>query len=347
MKIRLLMLLLLFGNTLVAQDIHLSQFYNQDHLLNPAKIGDYEGDYRFTANYRNQWRQLNKQPIATYLISADHIFFYKKHQFSLGLLLTSDRFEGEETSYITGNPFTYTVNSNKVLVGIAHSFTYNNHVVRAGIQTGLVMSASDPSSQTFPNQWEYQTGDFNNKNPNLESQLKPSQNYVDVNIGGSWTKKFLKYAPKIGFAINHINRPKDTYFKNDKERLRARKVFFTEVFIPLNIKYTLQPKMVWMWTSKANDLLVGTNLQVQTSNKTIPYYYCGLYYRHGISRVFDAIIPTFGLYYKKYALGMSYDINLSALSSGINSRKGTLEFSLYYTGASTIPKKVMVPCNRY
>ena len=124
-------------------------------------------------------------------------------------------------------------------------------------------------------------------------------------------------------------------------------MFFTEVVIPLSTKYTLQPKLLWMWTSKVNDLVIGTNLQVQTNNKIIPAYYTGLHYRHGISRVFDAIIPTFGLYFKKYALGISYDINLSALSTGTNSRKGTFEFSLMYTGASTIPKKVLLPCNRY
>ncbi len=347
MKRVLFFLLLLIDNVLVAQDIHLSQFYNQDHLLNPAKIGDYEGDYRLSVNYRNQWRQLNKQPIATYLISFDHIFFYKKHQFSAGLMITSDRFQGEESSYITGIPFTYSVNSNKFFVALSHSFTYKKNIFRTGIQTGMVMSSSDPSTQTFPNQWEYQTGDFNSKISNLENQLKPSQNYIDLNIGASWAKKMLRFTPKIGFSINHINRPKDSYVKNDKERLRARKVFFTEVIIPLNSKFALQPKLLWMWTSKANDLLIGTNVQVQTSNKTIPAYYVGLHYRHGVSRIFDAIIPTTGLYYKKYAVGLSYDVNLSTLSTGTNSRKGTFEFSLIYTGASTIPKKVLLPCNRY
>ena len=347
MKSIVILLLLILHTSFFAQDIHLSQFYNQDHLLNPAKIGDYDGDYRFSANYRNQWRQLNKQPISTYLIAFDHIFFYKKHQFSAGLMVTSDRFQGEETSYITGIPFTYNVNSNKFLVSLAHSFSYKKNSFRAGIQTGMVMSSSDPSTQTFPNQWDYQSGDFNSKTSNLEGQLKPSQNYFDLNIGGSWTKKLLKCTPKIGFSVNHINRPKDSYFKNDKERLRARKVFFTEVFIPLSLKYSLQPKLLMMWTAKANDLLIGTNFQIQTSNKIIPLYYVGLHYRHGVSRVFDAIIPTVGFYYKKYAIGLSYDVNLSALSTGTNSRKGTLEFSLLYTGASTIPKKVLLPCNRY
>ncbi len=262
-------------------------------------------------------------------------------------MLTSDRFQGEESNYATGNPFTYTVNSTKILASLSHLFRYGKHIIRTGIQTGMVMSSSEPSTQTFPSQWDYLSGDFNNKLANLESQLKPSQKYFDLNIGASWTKQFGFGTPKVGFSINHINRPKDTYFKNDSERLRARKVFFSDVFLPLGFRFSLQPKLLLMWTAKANDLLLGTNLHVQTSHKVIPTYYFGLHYRHGVARIFDAIIPTVGFTFKKYAIGISYDINLSDLSKGTDSRKGSFEFSLIYTGASTIPKKVLLPCSRY
>lgn len=346
MKQFVILFLVLWNSVVLAQDIHLSQFYNQDHLLNPAKVGDYDGDFRITANYRNQWRQLNKQPISTYILSFDHIFFWDKYQFNAGIMVTSDRFQGEENSYITGLPFTYNVNSNKVLLSLSHTFNYHKNILRAGLQTGVIMSSSDPTSQTFPNQWDYQSGDFTNKIPNLESQIKPSQNYIDLNLGGSWTKRYAFGTPKVGFSINHINRPKDSYFKNDKERLRARKVFFTEINVPLNIRLNLQPKFLWMWTAKANDLLIGSNLQVTTNSKVVPSFYFGVHYRHGILRIFDAVIPTIGFTYKKYAVGLSYDVNLSSLSTGTDSRKGSFEFSIIYTGASTIPKKVLLPCTR-
>ena len=41
--------------SLVAQDIHLSQFYETPILRNPALIGLFNGDYRIQAVYRNQW----------------------------------------------------------------------------------------------------------------------------------------------------------------------------------------------------------------------------------------------------------------------------------------------------
>ncbi len=45
--------LLSFGGA--AQDIHFSEFYNTPLQLNPSYTGFFNGDYRFTAIYRDQW----------------------------------------------------------------------------------------------------------------------------------------------------------------------------------------------------------------------------------------------------------------------------------------------------
>jgi hypothetical protein len=82
--------------------------------------------------------------------------------------------------------------------------------------------------------------------------------------------------------------------------------------------------------------------------KNIPLVYGGLHYRHGVVRIFDALIPTIGTKYKKFDVGLSYDINLSSLSKvSYSNRKGSFELSIIYTGASTLPKKVLIPCERY
>ena len=58
-SLTILLLSFIFVGEYNAQDIHLSQFYASDHLLNPSKMGDFEGDFRITGNYRNQWKQIN------------------------------------------------------------------------------------------------------------------------------------------------------------------------------------------------------------------------------------------------------------------------------------------------
>ena len=340
-------ILILFSSAF-AQDVHLSQFYNSDHFLNPAKVGDYDGDFRFTTNYRNQWRQIDKQPISTYMLSFDHMFFVKKHEFDAGIYVVSDRFSGSEFNIISNSNINYFVNNTKLFASLATYYNFKQNKFRFGIQSGLSMSTTDPQNQTYDNQWVYMLGDFDKLLSSKEVIDKSTQKYVDVNLGMEWSRKIGNFEPKMGFSLHHVNRPHQSYWNNSSERIRARKVFFAETYYQINQKYGLHPKLLFMWTAKTNDLVLGANVSMKLDVKNIPLVYGGLHYRHGVVRIFDALIPTIGTKYKKFDVGLSYDINLSSLSKvSYSNRKGSFELSIIYTGASTLPKKVLIPCERY
>ena len=56
-SLRLLLIVLLLGSTICrGQDIHLSHIHASPTFLNPAMTGLFNGDYRFAANYKQQWR---------------------------------------------------------------------------------------------------------------------------------------------------------------------------------------------------------------------------------------------------------------------------------------------------
>jgi len=342
--ILILLTALIFSSVSFSQDIHLSQFYTADHLLNPAKVGDYDGDYRFIGNYRNQWRQIpqgpaNTSPLNTYIASFDKAFHYYSHEIDGGILVAHDEFTGFNTL------------TTKVLLTAGYGYLLRGHKLRAGIQPGMVFNSTDLSKQTFPEQWNYypggtQTGFFDPNLPNNENALKRSQTYFDLNIGVQWSKRFKKIESKSGFALNHINRPKNTYFSTSAGRLRMRKVFHAEINYYLNSKITLQPKLLWMWTDNANNMVFGGNLRYNTRNKILPAVFAGTFFRAGASRNADAWIPVAGFSYKRFDLGFSYDVNASTLSKGVK-RARTFEFSIIYTGASSKPKFIALPCDRY
>ncbi|MFA7274518.1 MAG: PorP/SprF family type IX secretion system membrane protein [Crocinitomicaceae bacterium] len=330
----LYLILLTWSGIAFSQDIHLSQFYTADQFLNPAMMGRHDGEWRFSANYRNQWRQINGAPLATGLVSFDKKLHYYNKEISGGIYYARDQFSGFQTI------------TNKIYLTGAYGVDWLKCNWRGGIQMGLVTNSTDLSTQTFPTQWDYPNGQFDQSIYNGEENIRPSQMYVDVNIGGVWSKKFKRFNLVSGIAANHVNRPKDTYFSQVFERRKMRGVFHTMVEIPLNLKLQLEPKLMWMWTTKANDMLLGSNLRYKTENKTIPAIYGGVFYRHGIKRTFDAVYPVFGLVYKRFDIGVSYDVNVSALSKGIK-RVKTIEFSLIYTAPSNKVKYKIIPCDRY
>ncbi len=326
-----------------AQDIHLSQFYTADHLLNPAKVGDFDGDFRVIGNYRNQWAQINSNPINSYLASFDKAYRFYSYEFDYGILVAHDEFTGYQTK------------ATKVLLSIGSAYTYKGHKFRVGLQPGLVFKSTDLDPQTFPGQWDYypdpslsSIGFFNPDaaDPDKDNLIKDAQSYFDLNVGVQWSRRMGKFEPKAGVGINHINRPKDTYFDSPTERLRARKVLYTELNYFLSGNITLQPKFVWMWTSKANELLMGANVEYKLAHKVIPKVFGGVYYRSGAGRNVDALFPIVGFGYKRFDFGFSYDVNVSSLSAETN-RKGAFEFSIVYTGFSSETKFVTLPCDVY
>lgn len=317
-----------------SQDIHLSQFYANDHLLNPGKVGDFEGDYRVSGNYRNQWRQFSADPYNTYILSFDKAFHYYSHEIDGGIMVANDEFSGSGTA------------TTKIFFSAGYGYNYEGHTFRIGIQPGLVSRKTDVSKQTFPVQWDYPNGTFDKNIPNQENTIRMSENYFDLNIGVLWNKNFGKLEPEAGFAIDHINRPRDTYFDSFAERLRTRKVFHAGVDYRISGKFTLQPKWLWMWTTKANNMVLGANIQYKLQSKIISSVFAGAYYRHGLNRVFDSAIPVAGCRFKNIDLGFNYDVTVSSLNDYVK-RNGTFEISLLYTAPSSKPKFTNVPCDRY
>lgn len=316
-----------------AQDVHLSQFYTAQQNLNPALSGFYNGEYRIAGNYRSQWREIG-DPITTAVIAFDKKFHFYSDEIDAGIIVIQDQFSG------------FNQNTNKIFLTGSYKKLWKYNEIRAGIQAGIVLKSTDLKTQTFPNQWVYETGIFDQNLSNGENDISQSQNFIDVNFGVAWSKTFTKFKPTLGLSLFHINRPKDTYFNTPTERLRMRQVVHGEAVIDLNGPVSIEPKLLYMWTTKAQDALIGSNVKYHFKDSKVKNVYAGVLYRDGFGRNSDAVIPIVGLTYNRFDVGFSYDVNISTLSD-YSARKSTLEFSLIYTAPMFSPKNLSIPCDRY
>lgn len=324
----------LFSSSVSAQDIHLTQFYTNQQNLNPATAGMYDGAYRAVGNYRHQWPEIDKA-ITTGFIGFDKKFFFYNDEIDAGILIANDNYAG------------FALNTTKIFVTASYKKMIKRHEVRAGIQMGGVFKSTDLTVQTFPDQWDYQQGFFD---PNIdpgEDGLRASQSFFDMNMGFAWAYKFKKFTPTVGFSIFHITRPKDTYFTTQTERLRTRQLVHITVDVPINKTFSAEPKLLYMWTTKVQDMVIGSMVKYHFEEKSmVKNVYLGLLYRGGFGRNSDAVAPVIGGHIKNFDIGLSYDINVSNLSAQSN-QKTTFELSIVYTAPLYAPKSLSVPCDRY
>ena len=119
--------LALFSLDLQAQDIHFSQFYNSPLNLNPALAGNFDGNYRFAGNYRNQWSSVTI-PFATFSMSGDARNVFGISKAGAGVIFNNDN---------TGDSRFRTTIFN---VAGSYGFDINgdsSNRITAGIQTGV------------------------------------------------------------------------------------------------------------------------------------------------------------------------------------------------------------------
>ena len=332
-KLALLISTLFLVSTGSAQDIHLTQFYTNQENLNPAMVGMYEGAYRAVGNYRHQWPEINRA-ITTGMVGFDKKFFFFKDEIDAGILIANDNYSG------------FALNTTKIFLTAAYKKVFKGHEVRAGIQLGAVIKSTDLSSQTFPDQWAYQDGIFDPTIYNGEDNLQGNQAFFDMNLGAAWSYKFKKFTPTVGFSVFHITRPKDTYFTTETERLRTRQSVQVLVDVPINESFSVEPKFMYMWTTRVSDMMFGGNVKYHIKNAMIKNVYMGILYRGGFGRNSDAVAPVAGFHISNFDIGLSYDLNVSQLSAQSN-QKTTFELSIIYTAPIFLPKSLAIPCDRY
>lgn len=308
--------------TLLAQDIHLSQFYETPILRNPALIGIFNGDVRFQAVYRNQWNSVTI-PYQTGTISGEIKFPVGNGNdyVTTGLQVTYDR---AGTSKLQSTQIFPAINYHKSLNEDKSSF------LSLGFMGGLVQRQFDPTNMTFNNQ--YNSGRFDPAAATGEEgklALK-GYSYLDAGFGLSYNSVIgedVNYF--IGGAYYHFNRAKISFYNDKNIELAPKLSFNAGITIPVDerVKVIAHYNQLHQggYSEYIGGALIGYGLMNEGLESTRAIY-GGLFLRWN-----DAIIPTIKIDMDKYEVAMSYDTNISQLRTA-SQTFGGFEISLVFKG---------------
>lgn len=330
---RYILVLILAANFGFAQDVHFSQYYFSPLSLNPGNTGNFLGDFRVAANYRSQWKDI-QSAYRTFSLGGEANFFPKNQQVSAGLYFLNDR-SGQNLVV------------NKIFGSIAIHKRIAGFNLNLGIQPGVVLKSIDFNSHSFPDQMNWNKGQFDNSLPNYETNVIQKSNYFDLNIGAVVSKRISKIEVELGYSLFHLTQPKETFVSNNNH-LPIRKIMHGNITYYHSEKISMNLYSLLATTTKASDWVTGFNVEY-TLSKT-PFFrnaiFAGVMWRDGLKRISDAVIATAGMRYKNYTAGISYDVNVSTLHTATDYR-GAFEIALIYTSKNTRLVKKQIPCDRY
>ncbi len=317
-KIITCLLLIYCSNTLHAQGLHFSQYYNAPMLLNPANTALMnDKDFRFGANYRNQWAKI---PVPYKTMSAFADFQALKNQnltnwMGLGLAFFND-VAGDGELKLT-----------KIQGSLAyHVEMGERNMISAGVSCAYAQRSVDFNKLTFDMQWD--GFKFDPSKSSQETNTTASTKFYDVGAGIN----FLFFPSENGFlkisiGADHLNQPTETFY-NSSNTLRIRPTANIDALLPLNEGFSLNPSVYYTNQNNSYELVYGT----------LAIAYMGGDHQGSTSLVLGAFnrwnesaIGVFGIQWGGLRFMTSYDFTISKLSKD-NKGNGALEFGIIYWG---------------
>lgn len=322
--------IIFFPFILFSQDIHFSQFYNAPMVMNPACAGAFNGDQRIIINHKDQWRAVGS-PYQTSLVSFDMGLMKKKWKtahLGVGLLAFSDK--AGDTQLGT-NQATATVSA-MVNVG-------ENSVFAAGLQGGWAQKSIKSEKMQWGNQFDGNV--FDPSRSSGESNPMQPYSFGDYSCGISWsygneeTSLFAnnEFKANFGIALFHMNKPKQQFNTNmDFDRMYSKIGAHGGMHFGIGkTNFAAMPSFFYWKQGPQQQINFGAFVRYQLRAES---KYTGMFKETAISfggymRTKDAFIPSVLFEYASYAIGLTYDVNISDLKT-VSEKKGGIEISLKY-----------------
>lgn len=305
-----------------SQDIHFSQFFEAPLLRNPSLAGIFTGDVRVQAVYRDQWNSFTNA-YRTGSLNAE----YKMPVGGSDDFLTAGMqvvYDKAGSAGLTTMHLMPALNYHKSLSSDKVSY------LSLGFMGGMIRKGIDLSKISTNSQ--YGGGGYDPTSPTGEALSAPGFTSWDASVGVSYNTSFgMDEANSmfVGAAYHHLNRPKNSFYRNPGIELSPKYVFSTGVRFMMD-DYTY-------FTLHADHSVQGSFRE--TIGGALYSYKIGglvdepLYTVHAgaFLRWKDAFVPVVKIDMQSLSVALSYDVNVSQLKTASTGRGG-FELSLTYTG---------------
>jgi type IX secretion system PorP/SprF family membrane protein len=306
-------LLLLTTMQAKSQDIHFSQFFEAPLLRNPSLAGLFAGDLRLQTVYRTQWQSVTV-PYQTVSLNGEYKLAVGKSEdyLTIGGQILYDK---AGSIALTATHILPAINYHKSLSGERSMY------LSLGFMGGLVQRRLDRSKITTNSQF-----DGTNYNENLgngETFNKSSYTYFDGTAGMSFNTQLgdnIDNNMYVGVAYHHFNKaPKISFYGNTNLEMVPKWVYSGGVrmstagnsYITIEGDYSKQ--------GAYTEMIASMMYTYKLDDTDEPKY---LLHGGAVIRWKDAVIPVGKIEMKPLSISVSYDTNISNLTSASTGRGG-------------------------
>lgn len=322
---------------LKAQDIHFSQALETPLFLSPANTGFFNGYFRASGNYRNQWAAMNNA-FQTYALAVDGgLFKSRRRQAFMGIGMT---FFSDVAGVAKMRKTSAQLNISGILKLSRRS------ALSVGLAGGAAGTNANYANLIYASQF-----DGNAFDPSLASgEPVIYRQFTTTDIAAGVAYEFGRVVSdndyddvktfRLSVGAYHLNRPVQEFGPGSSYKMPIRFCYALISNVDItDTRATLAPAVVVQTQGPFTELLTGTYIKYrsrvgtkQTGKLQQTSMGIGLFYRG--SRFSDALIPKLIVEAGNFAVGLSYDVNVSGYRRASNYRGG-FEVSLRYNSLAS------------
>jgi type IX secretion system PorP/SprF family membrane protein len=330
--------------TSFAQDLHFSQFTQTPSLINPALTGA-TNTLRASVIYKDQWGSVTV-PYKTFGASFEMKFnpsnWEKVEQHMTKIYKKSFARLAGGLSFYNDKAGDGNMGTSEVNFSLASFVPINQkNSISVGLQASVVQRTIDFSKLIFPDQYNGSTYD-----PNISNgENAAAQNFIypDFAAGINWSYGYSEKASvvaknifksNVGFSVYHINEPNQHYFTDNNGKLDRKYILHGDFAIGIKDKnISLDPSYLVQLQGPSKEVILGMMCKYYFKEDS---KYTGFIKRSGLGfgaayRSNDAIILSTLFESGQYAVGFSYDVNISGLSVASSAHGGPEIFIRFVT----------------
>lgn len=354
-KLKLVLLYVVSWAGLSAQDPHFSLFNGIPMNLNPGYTGNFNGNFRVAAQYRDQWNSvLSNEPISAYRTAV--------------MTLEARTNKGiDENDFIgMGIYGMYDVAGRSKLsntkIALSGSYRkaldmYGDHFIAIGGQIGFNQSKINLRDLTWGNQWVVDR--FDPLQPGESGNLDDNLIFYDLSAGLTWG--YNKFGTRnrfyAGLGLLHINQPTFSFFRDNSggtidagAKLPMRINFNAGAGLQVSNNLDIIPKVLVMSQAQSFETTFGGDVRMilDPTDEQSNSVYLGVLSRvvggdpnrvlNSGSMNFESFILNARIDYNNMEVGAAYDINISDLNPATKYQGG---FEVYINYAFRIKNSRM------
>jgi len=306
-----------FGTFSFSQDLHFSQFFAAPVSINPANIGNFNGDFRICTNLRNQWATFNNA-YKSGIVAIDAPMLENSigdaSRLSSGIILYND---ASGNGLLNQQSFAFGFSFRKYLdVDL-------NHSIAVGFQAAYLNVGLNTNKADFEDELTAIGFTAPSQDPVYFNARRRTT--FDIGTGMQYTgyfqDNFLFY---LGYSFYHLNRYSFSFI-DPSFKMPIRQTFQFGGYKSMGSRTYFHFSSQYQRQEKYSELIAGGALEYLLSNDAFPILtsYAGIWFRN-----FDTVIPYIGFQRNNIKVGITYDIGFISRSSAAFSKLQTGELSV-------------------